>query len=887
MSEHDAPAAASQGSASQLWYCAQCTRMIQPPGAAGFIGADGQHYCPKCAPVPQPVPVASGPRQSPAKGISRAVIRLPNPPPAAAARTEADASASQASQPDAAAGRRNMPLLIGGSICALGLIVFVVGLFLRAGSEPDPAPGASTKKSHTLQASTTPGTVTPSPQDTANVTPDPKRPVPAARAGTGQASQPDAPISPTPPATTIVAPQPSVVAKQPEPAIVPARPEPVPPPVSTEGLQDFTAGLPKAAELANTERFGTALDLLNELKRKYAQAAWWPAHERDWSVVERRVQQQWNDYAVEAQDLRERVDKDGKVDLDKVEAAWKAKAAACAGDRLAASPAQELVKAVAKTRARILSQVREKKSAEITVKLDNAERQIKGRTSAVDAVMKTLDEVETEFGKDPDLAEKLAERWAGLRVDAGLLKIGDLAVYGTKVIGGAGGAEVAYDFAAAEELRAWSLDDPAKNASVDLDARHGVVLLKAWGGHNWEGKDRRNMPVYKLPFYFRPENWAVETAVELVNDAARPQKPDFGLLLWDGSEWVVRLSVQETPGKGCTVLFAVAKPRKENFWGKPQPLLPGGPKEPIRLRLSCVQGIVTGAVINKAGVTVATAREQLGFEPRFVGLFVRNSDGAENATAAFHNLRIAGVPNYEVLRPVAAGFRLSAAASARSDLLQRLAMARAAAHPDKGVALLNPYPKGTVDGKVGKAFACDGQNTFFDVPHSPALEPQQLTLAAWIYLDEYPAGEARRWIASKNVNEHQEAHYALIIENNEAGAYVNIGGGGGNFFSVKSTNGAVKLKTWQHLAMAYDGVLLKVFVDGAQAGSVAVNKPRTTSDKPFCIGRRQDGGYAFKGLIDEVRLYSRALPEDDIKAYVRNPAAASHEGLVGCWSFDD
>jgi hypothetical protein len=194
-------------------------------------------------------------------------------------------------------------------------------------------------------------------------------------------------------------------------------------------------------------------------------------------------------------------------------------------------------------------------------------------------------------------------------------------------------------------------------------------------------------------------------------------------------------------------------------------------------------------------------------------------------------------------------------------------------------------------GKVGNGLNCDGSTTFVELASSAALEPQQLTAEAWINAAASPSGgDARRWIVGKNNNEWAEGHYALMIDGDKAGAYVNIGGGEKNSFAAWSAAGALKPNQWQHLAMTYDGAALKVYVDGKPVASENVNKARKPGNGPFAIARRPDGFVCFRGIVDEVRLYSRALPETEIAAHFATPAELAQkkdDGLVQHWGFDD
>ncbi len=194
-----------------------------------------------------------------------------------------------------------------------------------------------------------------------------------------------------------------------------------------------------------------------------------------------------------------------------------------------------------------------------------------------------------------------------------------------------------------------------------------------------------------------------------------------------------------------------------------------------------------------------------------------------------------------------------------------------------------------VPGKVGTALSCDGSSTFVEVPHKPELEPEQLTIEAWIKLEEFPGGkDPRRWIVNKNRNEWEIGHYALVISGSQVGAYLNIGGGKEGHLMALSPEGALKLKDWQHIAMTYDGADLKVYLNGAQVASAAINKKRTPGRLPLAIARRQDAYNYFKGAIDEVRLYSRPLTAEELKAHFEKPASAAEaKGIIASWTFDD
>ena len=69
---------------------------------------------------------------------------------------------------------------------------------------------------------------------------------------------------------------------------------------------------------------------------------------------------------------------------------------------------------------------------------------------------------------------------------------------------------------------------------------------------------------------------------------------------------------------------------------------------------------------------------------------------------------------------------------------------------------------------------------------------------------------------------------------------------------------------WRHVAMTIDGTTneMTVYLDGEVIGAITGNGPIEYDNSPDTyIGRAGDGtsGFDFNGLIDDARVYSRAL----------------------------
>ncbi len=106
--------------------------------------------------------------------------------------------------------------------------------------------------------------------------------------------------------------------------------------------------------------------------------------------------------------------------------------------------------------------------------------------------------------------------------------------------------------------------------------------------------------------------------------------------------------------------------------------------------------------------------------------------------------------------------------------------------------------------------------------------------------------------------------------------------GDAGWWSVPQTT--VPDSTWCHVALAVHNDTAWLAVNGI-AERFVVRHPDVVANADVHIGRDPTGSRTFRGAIDEVRLYNRALRIDEIRAamYITNPDTA---GLVGHWQFE-
>jgi hypothetical protein len=74
----------------------------------------------------------------------------------------------------------------------------------------------------------------------------------------------------------------------------------------------------------------------------------------------------------------------------------------------------------------------------------------------------------------------------------------------------------------------------------------------------------------------------------------------------------------------------------------------------------------------------------------------------------------------------------------------------------------------------------------------------------------------------------------------------------------------ISVGEWHHLAATYNGSALKLYVDGNLVATTRASTALSSGAFPLFIGGNPLWGEFFKGTIDEVRVYNRALTDGEI-----------------------
>ena len=165
------------------------------------------------------------------------------------------------------------------------------------------------------------------------------------------------------------------------------------------------------------------------------------------------------------------------------------------------------------------------------------------------------------------------------------------------------------------------------------------------------------------------------------------------------------------------------------------------------------------------------------------------------------------------------------------------------------------------EGKIGQALSFDGVDDYVEIPHSESLAiTKAISIEAWFNTATKTLPNNHRMIFS-----FRSGTYLSLYSNGYAyplfSLYID-----GTSRAVNS-NFSPSIGKWHHVVGTWDGVTMSIYVDGVLRNSAS---PRTgtldTGTTSKFVGKYTISGYEFYGLIDEVRVYNRALSADEVRA---------------------
>ncbi len=172
------------------------------------------------------------------------------------------------------------------------------------------------------------------------------------------------------------------------------------------------------------------------------------------------------------------------------------------------------------------------------------------------------------------------------------------------------------------------------------------------------------------------------------------------------------------------------------------------------------------------------------------------------------------------------------------------------------------YGATSVTGRAGNALQFNG--TGDRVIASTINNPTAITVSAWVNIIDT---NNYQWIVSKWVSTGSSGNSYLLLLNAVGPNFLNFAVQTSSDTPVVSSNVDIRGTGWRYITGTYDGATLKIYIDGVLKNSnilSATSGPIQSSTTQLSIGARHDSLGPVKGIIDEVKMYNRALSSSEI-----------------------
>ncbi len=163
------------------------------------------------------------------------------------------------------------------------------------------------------------------------------------------------------------------------------------------------------------------------------------------------------------------------------------------------------------------------------------------------------------------------------------------------------------------------------------------------------------------------------------------------------------------------------------------------------------------------------------------------------------------------------------------------------------------------EGIDGRALICDGGCVV--VEDHPNVHPgDEMTISCWVKTDV--GGQSDKWMVNRIYSGGTATGYRLGLAQGKPCFCVPVTDWSHHVNGSKE----LPLGRWVHLAGTSDGKVVRLYMDGEEIG--AMERTGAVNDSAFhlCLGNFEVGHTAFfQGLLDEVRLFNRALSGEEIR----------------------
>ncbi len=170
-----------------------------------------------------------------------------------------------------------------------------------------------------------------------------------------------------------------------------------------------------------------------------------------------------------------------------------------------------------------------------------------------------------------------------------------------------------------------------------------------------------------------------------------------------------------------------------------------------------------------------------------------------------------------------------------------------------------------VTGRWGNALKFNGDDTHVEIPINSSLQsPDAITIEAWIY--PTPSHQDKYGGIINNINGDGNNVRSRLLVRDNGELWSQHDGSKDTLVGPTVQNGA-----WNHVVYVYDGEERIFYLNGQKKASVSRTEPLKIGDANIKIGWGHSSTYHFNGIIDEVKIYNKALSQEEIEYSFNNP----------------
>jgi len=197
-----------------------------------------------------------------------------------------------------------------------------------------------------------------------------------------------------------------------------------------------------------------------------------------------------------------------------------------------------------------------------------------------------------------------------------------------------------------------------------------------------------------------------------------------------------------------------------------------------------------------------------------------------------------------------------------------------------------------------QAMLFDGVDDYIDLGNIYDDVALPLTISAWIWVDpSAPAGTVIPIFDSQDGLPVYNGFNFLTSMTSVAGVQYGDGLGENNsiYRRAKSATFSPVAGRWVNFTAVVKGAMdMSIYFNGVDVGGEyqgqSTNPMNSNSPNEVAkIGSLLQNGvqYRFKGKMDELRIWNRALSESEIQTAIFNKTPSNEAGLIGYWDFDE